>query len=397
MSIPNRHLRQFFEQFNFERYTYNPSTDPRAEFNRLCEARQWGASKIRQRQTEFSIAIQAEQGLGQSSAGPEVIKFFRKYEYQLFAYDLHAPAQSEFQRLVGLRKWGQANLSKVKKQFNKALTLDSAAHSASEPTALGHSDTPEVDLLADWLRKQECPRYRYLGDLPELEFKKLVSVRRSEWIQEDRLRNSRRLGMSMVGRGPWKGSPEFKLLRKEFYGVVEEVFNSLLDELCQITGLKRWQVLVGLYGEGKIKVGIHEAKTILKKVFINIFDFLDVFKEILKNPPTTDGKKLLRILKPFAIELQFPSNLMLGVYSALTNRVFPIEVVDKKGTLVLLLHHIKTYLEKFEYIMEKFEEEAGDELAEAEEEGRVGVRRLLLSREWACLGSLSSLEPFSFL
>ena len=80
---------------------------------------------------------------------------------------------------------------------------------------------------------------------------------------------------------------------------------------------------------------------------------------------------------------------MLGVYSALTNRVFPIEEVKEGGTLVLLLHHIKLVLVRFEDVIKDFEEEAGDELVEAEE-GRAGVRRLLLSREWACLRSLKS-------
>ena len=81
---------------------------------------------------------------------------------------------------------------------------------------------------------------------------------------------------------------------------------------------------------------------------------------------------------------------MLGVYSALTNRVFPIEEVEEGGTLVLLLHRIKLFLVRFEDVIKDFEEEAGDELVEAEEEGRAGVRRLLLSREWVCLRSLKS-------
>jgi hypothetical protein len=135
-------------------------------------------------------------------------------------------------------------------------------------------------------------------------------------------------------------------------------------------------------------VGKRDAKTILHRVFINIFDFLDAFGETLKNPRTTNGKKALRKLKPLARELQFPSNLMLGVYSALTNRVFPIDVVDRQGTLVLLLQPIKVYLRSFDDVMREFEEEAVDELQEAEEEGRVGIRRLLLSREWDSLDSL---------
>ena len=88
---------------------------------------------------------------------------------------------------------------------------------------------------------------------------------------------------------------------------------------------------------------------------------------------------------------------MLGVYSALTHRVFPSRIAKKGGTLVLLLHHIRAFLDGFKGLMEAFKEEAGDELQEAEEEGRVGIRILLLSREWACLHPLQAWqEEFPF-
>jgi len=79
---------------------------------------------------------------------------------------------------------------------------------------------------------------------------------------------------------------------------------------------------------------------------------------------------------------------MLGVYSALTHRIFPLQIAKEDGTLALLLHRIRVFLKGFKDLVEDFEEEAGDELQEAEEEGRVEIRRLLLSREWACLHPL---------
>jgi len=81
---------------------------------------------------------------------------------------------------------------------------------------------------------------------------------------------------------------------------------------------------------------------------------------------------------------------MLGVYSAQTNRIFPIRAAKKDGTLALLVRPIKGYLDSFEDVMGAFEEEAGDELWVAEEEGPAGVRRLLLSRKWVCLRPLRS-------
>ncbi|PWW73511.1 hypothetical protein C7212DRAFT_347014 [Tuber magnatum] len=396
MSTPDGPIPQFFRQFTFQKYSYNPHAPAPKEFKRLCEARQWGPSKIRRHEAVFrELILEVGQDPSRSSAGPEVTKFFRRYEYQNFACDLDAPAQSEFQRLIGLRGWGKKKLSGVKKEFKNAVALDAREQSmygSSQFTGPEYQGPPEVDLLADWLREQECPGYRYRGDLPELEFKELVYVKRREWLRRRYHEIGEDRPLTTEERQEWKTAPEFESLRDGFYAVVEEVFNLLLENFCQITGLTPWQVLVGLYGEGQGQgaSGKQAAKNVLQKVFINIFDFLDAFQEILRNPPTTDGRELLRQLKPRASELQFPNNLMLGVYSALTNRVFPKEAARENGTLVLLLHRIKLYLQKFDAVMRDFMKEAGDELKEAEEEGRVGIRRLLLSRNWASLGSLKS-------
>ena len=312
MSLPNGPLQKFFSQFNFQRYTYDPHKPPLEEFKRLCQERQWGASKIRKHETAFLLAvergkdlkgslpgpnlikffreyeyqrftydldapIQSEfqrlvgvRGWGEAnlskvtsqfytavaldegeqsvySAGPNAIEFFRKYEYQLFTYDSDASVQSEFQRLVGLRGWGKANLSKVTKQFNKALALDAreqSVSSASAPTDPEDPGTQKVDLLADWLRKQECRGYKYRGGLPELEFKELVYVKRREWYQ------ARREEGIDIEDEEWKDSDEFERLRTEFYRIVEQAFNLLLDRFRQITGFTPWQVLVGLYRPG---------------------------------------------------------------------------------------------------------------------------------------------------
>ncbi|PUU82757.1 hypothetical protein B9Z19DRAFT_1120143 [Tuber borchii] len=382
LAASNVLLQEFFSQFNFQGYTHDSHKPPLEEFKRLCQARKWGPSKIRKHETAFLHAIGSEQDLRGGLAGPNVIEFFRKYEYQRFTYDLDAPIQSEFQRLVGLRGWGKANLSKVTRRFNRAVALDAreqSVYSASESTDPEGPGMQEVDLLADWLKKQECRGYRYQGGLPELEFKKLVDVKRKEWKQAHR---------ELEHCLSWKHSLEFESLRIKFYGVVEKVFNILLDRFCQITGFTPWQVLVGLYGEGQESVGKNAAKTILKKVFVNIFDFLDAFQEILKNPPTTDRQELLRLLKPRAIEVQFPNKMMLGVYSALTNRVFPVSVAKADGTLALLLNFIKRVLKGFGGVMRRFKKEAGDELRAAKKEGRVAIRSLLLSREWDSLSHL---------
>jgi len=249
MPPPNGPLQDFFSQYNFTRYTYDPHRPALEEFERLCEARQWGPSKIRKHNTLFLLAAEREQDLRGSLAGPNVIKFFREYEYQRFTYDFDAPIRSEFQRLVKLRGWGEANISKVTIQFNKAVELDAREQSVYD----ADPGIQEVDLLADWLRGQECRGYRYRGGRAELEFKKLVDVKRREWL---------RIYEHLVHRPSWKHSSEFESLRAEFYGVVEKVFNLLLDKFCQITGFTRWQVLVGLYGEGEENVERNAAKKV---------------------------------------------------------------------------------------------------------------------------------------
>ncbi|PUU82760.1 hypothetical protein B9Z19DRAFT_327503 [Tuber borchii] len=371
---PNVFLQEFFSQFNFERYTYDPHTPALEEFKRLCQARQWGYRKIREHETEFLLAVGRGQDRRESLPGPNVIEFFIRYEYPLFTYNLDASPKSELQRLAGLRKWGEANLSQVTEQFNKAVALDArekSGYAASESTDSEDLEEQEVDLLVDWMWKQECCEYSYRGALPELNFRKLKRWKPVNEESEDSLSST--------------GSCEFEPLHIKFTQVVEEVFNSLLDEFCEITGFTPQQVLVGLYGQRRQGAEKQKAETVLGSVFVNIFDFLDVFQEILENPPTTNSGQLLRLLRPRATELQFPNEMMLGVYSSLTGRVFPFNVASKNGILALLLHPLKGFWKGRECVTRKFKREAGDELqATMEREGCAGVRRLILSREWDC-------------
>jgi len=247
MSTTSGPLEEFFTQFNFIGYTYDPDTAPLEEFDHLCQARKWGASKVKKHETDFLLALEEWQDLRGSPVGPNVIKFFREYEYHLFTYDLDAPTQSEFQRLIELRGWGERNLSKVTKRFKKAVALDATRQ--LEPGSPGL--TALNDLLPNWLREQECPGYKYLGGLPELEFKELTRVKRREWNKA-----RRKLGLSTDNEA-WKEDEEFQALRTEFYEVVEQVFNLLLDIFCQITGFTPDQVLVGLYGPEQGTVGLY--------------------------------------------------------------------------------------------------------------------------------------------
>ena len=126
----------------------------------------------------------------------------------------------------------------------------------------------------------------------------------------------------------------------------------------------------------------------LKRVFINIFDFLETFRELFKNPRKTDLKEVLRPLKNPARELRFKNDMMLGVYSSLTSRVFPRKRANPKGTLALLLRPIGGYLGESDDVMQAFKRQAGGgELQEAKKGGHAGVREFLQSRDWPCFHS----------
>jgi len=248
---PNVFLQEFFSQFNFQEYTYDPHTPVLEEFKRLCQARRWGASKIREHETAFLHAVERGQDQRGSLPGPNVIEFFIRYEYQLFTYNLNAPAHSELQRLARLRKWGEANLSQVTEQFNKAVALDArekSGYAASESTDSEDLEVQEVDLLVDWMRQQECCEYRCREALPELKFKKLKKWELVNEESEDSL--------------SWTDSCEFEPLHTGFNRVVEKVFNSLLNEFCEITGFTPWQVLVGLYGRRRPGVERQDAEIV---------------------------------------------------------------------------------------------------------------------------------------
>ena len=248
---PNAPLQEFFSQFNFREYTYDPHKPPLEEFKRLCQERQWGPSKIREHQTAFLHAVRRGQDRKGNLPGPNVIEFFIRYEYPLFTYNLDASPQSELQRLAGLRKWGEANLSQVTEQFNKAVALDArgkSGYAASESTDSEDLEVQEVDLLVDWMRQRGCCEYRYRGALPELKFRKLKKWELVNEESEDSL--------------SWTDSCRFELLYTEFNQVIDMVFNSRLDKFCQITGFTPWQILAGLYGRRRRGVGKQEAETV---------------------------------------------------------------------------------------------------------------------------------------
>ena len=114
MSTQGTPLSTFFSSFAFNRYTYDPTRDPADEFERLCIARLWGSVKREKYLAEYLSAVE-------ETRDQQVAAFFRKYEFLQFTYSPSADPEAEFDRLRVARKWGEKKLKGIREEFQVAL------------------------------------------------------------------------------------------------------------------------------------------------------------------------------------------------------------------------------------------------------------------------------------
>lgn len=110
----------------------------------------------------------------------------------------------------------------------------------------------------------------------------------------------------------------------------------------------------------------------------------------------SERQNLIQLLSPAARALNFPDNAMLAVYSKFMDRVFPRDLAESDGTLILLLRLISRYFGAFDSVFGSFKREGGGDLVRAKEEGPAAVRRLLLSREWESLHGVRAIPSRYF-
>jgi hypothetical protein len=275
-------LAIFFEAYNFQKYKYDPSNTPTEEFARLCTARRWGPEKANKARILFENALKLSFPEQKApNANPELIEFFKKYEFKGFSFNPADSVEAEFKRLCEARKWGEKNLKKVGEEFKKALnppasTIPAKSTSAkstpakstpakstpTKPTSKPRDNIPpppRPDLqhhtsIAAFFLRQNCPGYTYKRRSPEIEFNLLKKAHREKWKKQN-----------PKDKENYNKSEEFWCLRREFHAAVEDRFNWLLKVkrgTVREEELKPWEILVELFRVGKAPMKREDAEKV---------------------------------------------------------------------------------------------------------------------------------------
>ena len=229
-------LSAFFSSHNSEAYTYDPTSSPADEFERLCIARQWDETTKNENFEEFFSALH------ENSSSPLEV-FFCKHSVPDFTYYPLNSDGREFLRLRAARQWDYTKFKEVRDEWL---------------VAVERTRSP----IVVFLRGQEVAGYRYRSGRAEVEFRKLVGVRRRIW-EEGEIEIGRDVKGREAGRR-WRASTELAELQAGFYGAVEERFDFILDEITRWSGLRRrrYVALAKLFGVGDAPLTKEEAETV---------------------------------------------------------------------------------------------------------------------------------------
>ncbi|RPA94284.1 hypothetical protein L873DRAFT_1793065 [Choiromyces venosus 120613-1] len=223
---------EFFKEYEFQRFTYDPSNPPDAEFQRLCQQRQWGPVRIAHAQLEYEEAQQEsilwQEQWGQPLAQSAVVEYFENCEFDNSGYDTS-------------------------------------------------SDTSEIPLLefvgelpaVEFLRAQRVEGYTYSSGLLHEEFRGLLNAREAEWEASLPVESNQAAflvtGHALAATTPreewiedWRTIE--RELKEEFQFEIEDEFDVLMDFIGSSTGLEAWEVLVELYGVGEAPLDKDEAE-----------------------------------------------------------------------------------------------------------------------------------------
>ncbi|RPA94283.1 hypothetical protein L873DRAFT_1793064 [Choiromyces venosus 120613-1] len=408
---------EFFSQYEFEQYTYDPSNPPDVEFRRLCQQRQWGPKRTRQARQEYNLAqqqlalSQQQQSLAQSSFAQVI----QNQEFVNFTCDTNA----EFQRLCQQRQWGPVRIARAQLEYEEAqqesiLWQEQWGQPLAQSAVVEYfencefdnsgsdtsSNTSEIPLLelvgelpaVEFLRAQRVEGYTYSSGLLHEEFRGLLNAREAEW-EADLPAESNQATFLATGHAlaPTTAREEWieewrtieRELREEFQFKIENEFNVLMDFIGKSTGLEAWEVLVELYGVGKAPLGQDEAEHALKSINVNIYDFIGAIKDALRVPTKGNVGSPIPLLAPSVQKLNFPDEHMLSFYSKYTDRVFNRNNAMENGTLVFLLRPLAQHWKDYKQQKKHFEEEAGWgalALIRGENARPHAIRELLLSR-----------------
>jgi len=313
-------VRGFFQRFEFEGFKFNPKADVRKEFRRLCQMREWGAVKIGNAEREFEQALMSKKP-ARAAGGAAVERFFKQYEFEQFELNRLAPVDREFERLCQARQWGTKKIAQARVELQKTLsttrkdmdgtlkaasgsgshaaggkeTLQSASNGLEGPSTPAnykpHSysshentmgplvrvlplSTPQPPTLrplaAFFTGKQQVDyRYEYQGREPAVEFKLLVqNVEQPRWEKLDLHLRREDCGLPHWSEGPKEKKPQFtksrtyKKLRVSFYQAVEEEFEEGVQRRAEMAGQRSHEYVLELLGLGKPPISEEDAHNV---------------------------------------------------------------------------------------------------------------------------------------
>ncbi|RPA94282.1 hypothetical protein L873DRAFT_1846707 [Choiromyces venosus 120613-1] len=467
---------EFFSQYEFEQYTYDPSDPPDVEFRRLCQQRQWGPKRTRQARRGYDLAKQqfalsqqqslarlslaqvirnqefvnftcdtsadpigefwrllttqskALKALQERTSAPDIVEFFKKYEFQLFIHNPSNPPDAEFQRLCQQRQWGPVKIARAQLKYNDAqqesiLWQEQWKQPLAQSAVVEYfenykfenpgygisSDTSEIPLLelvgelpaVKFLRDQRVKGYTYSSGLLHEEFKRLLKAKEAESEAEWKASlpaesNQARIVATGHALGPTTAREEWieewrtikRELKEKFQIEIDREFDVLMEFIGRSRGLKAWEVLVELYGVGKAPLGEYEAERALESVNVNICDFIGAIKDAFRVLTGGNIGSLIPRLAHIVQRLNFPDQHMLSFYSKYTRRVFKHNNAVRRGALAFLLRPLALHWKNYKKQKRRFEAEV-ERLELGLTEGKDGsphaTRELLLSRRWSFL------------
>ncbi|KAF8461489.1 hypothetical protein BDZ91DRAFT_736745 [Kalaharituber pfeilii] len=336
-------INDFFKKYEFECFKYDQSGAVMAEFERLCHIKQWDTAKRNNARIELYKAVHLNQPSispgtkpqddpsGKKRPNPsaeELSDFFQKYEFCNFKYSPKADPVTEFDRLCNARQWARSS----QPQCGKTQLSSQSNHQAKGA----------LSPLAAFFTSYNCSRgrYMYAGLAAPVEFKLLTErVTKPDWEAGniDRRHHEDRNRDKQNGKAYWR-STYHEDLKAQYYRAVEREFDWLIGNRARKAGLQDHEYVIELLELGKAPIPLKDAKAILAKVNVNIYDFIE-YEAALNKASVYDPSNPEKASLPAKPPL-YPSNSVLGVYCWVTGRIYDLKQASSSGTLVLLLKHV---------------------------------------------------------
>ncbi|KAG0639100.1 hypothetical protein HOY80DRAFT_1009730 [Tuber brumale] len=350
----------FFKGYNSPYYTYDPTLAVDDEFSRLEHEQQWGPEEVLEHRRLLDRAV-------------HLAHFFWKHEWGGYAFREDAEYDHEFWRLCEKKRWDEGRIGRAVDEFLKLSggsveSLTAAGDTMPEETApeeqaeiapaeeaeaipeqesettyspeTVHPEDPEdpedpeapelQSVIAVFFIGNNCPGYTYAGRAPWAEFRNLIRAKKRAWRAHD--------PDGTFDQDFYK-TEEFRTLDRDYHEAVEERFDRLLGMRGRVAEgytMRPWESIVVLFRLGDIPISKSKASKLIKKIYVNIYDFLELLEESNDSSMTewhiTGDEEYER-----ACLLRHHSRGELAEYSRSNHKVYPLRMAKENGTFKLLL------------------------------------------------------------